>query len=238
VYNPVRFNQPYRNNNKRRARQLDPKAGIKHSDIMRRQGLGQTIPLMGRISTPYGVSAEIFAGEDFTVRSEFINSGNNLGYGVNKKAERVYQVAKGVLYVTYDNNGARNIIQIQEGGTFRAPKGLAHSVSSSNSDVELIVIESSGYMKDWKVLMDEEVVTSTVPSLLATTPDVPATPRRKDQSKAKAAAEQQARKRARSTSPNVAASGKIGVNKIRSSNSANVVGVNPRPGGPGAYSDE
>lgn len=242
-YNPTRAANFYRNTSKRRMRTPPKGSGVKHSDIMRRQGIGQEVPLQGRVTTSTGISAPIFEGGKFTVRTEVINAGNQHPYGVNENSDRVYRVLSGVLYVTVCT-GMQNdpekgvqehkeVRQVQAGSTFQAAKGLRYSVSSSNAEVELLIIEDKNYDKGWKTL-EEGVVRAAENTLSGTTPDSPRPTRRRDQSKAKAAAQAQARKRV----PQPTTSGKVGRNKSGDANSAAVPGVNPMPAGPGAYSDE
>jgi mannose-6-phosphate isomerase-like protein (cupin superfamily) len=252
-YNPVRAKNFYRNTSKRPRRQ-DPHAGIKHSDIMRRQGMGQTLPTEGRQQTPHGFGATIFSGEDFNVRSEIIAAGNNLGFGVNEEADRVYQVIRGPLFVIIEGEqGTKDVLQVQDGGNFRAPRGLKHGVASSGTnDVELLVIESASYADTWQQI--EDGVARTSEDLAAYTnnqaaqqaqiniADAPPA-RRRDQSKAKKQAVKEAAKRRRrqpkmAASPTpaqtAAAGQKVGRNASKNANSGNVQGVNPMPMGPGS----
>ncbi len=241
-YNPVRAAQPYRNTSKRR-RRVDPKAGIKHSDIMRRQGVGQSVPLAGRTRTSHGVGAPIFDGDKFIVRSEVVFAGNSTDYGVNDKADRVYQVTSGVLYATVktgenkDGSPIRENVAVQAGGTFRAPKGVSYCVSTATSDAEILIIEDKGYEKNWTKIEEGTVSEAKNTATLAgETSDAPTQKRRKNQDKAKAAALANAKKRGRSTSPNV--NKRVGVNKTTSSNAPNVSGTNPMPAGAAAYKDD
>src|SRR5690606_14244261 len=96
-YNPARAKNFYKNANRRRKQ--DPHAGTKHSDIMRRQGFGSALPAGNRVATPRGMAATLFDGPNWTARIETIAAGNNLGYGVNHEADRLYSVLSGVLYV-------------------------------------------------------------------------------------------------------------------------------------------
>lgn len=241
-YNPVRAANFYRNTSKARRRNPPPGSGTKHSDILKRQGVGQTVPLNNRTETLHGVGAPIFEGGKFVVRSEVMFAGNATDYGVNEKNDRVYQVNSGVLFATVKvgekNEGGepqaiRDVIEVQAGGTFRAPKGLEYSVATSTGPVELLIIEDKNYDKNWKRLSPGVSSTETSPVLAGATPDRPVQHRRRDQSKAKAQAETAAR--SRGARPQTG--GKIGRNTSIDANAANVRGTNPMPAGPGAYSD-
>jgi hypothetical protein len=159
--------------------------------------------------------------------------GNNSGYGVNPKADRVYQVVRGVLYATAkgETDPQRAILTVQAGGVFKAPKGLEYSVATSTEDTELLIIEDVNYAKTWQPL-EEGVASNAATSLPGAAVDNPLPVRRK-QSKAKEQAVAQARSRGRAanTSP-------VGVSRSQNANSVNVDGVNPMPAGAGAYRDD
>lgn len=270
-YNPTRAN--HRNPSQRRRRKPNPHAGVKHSDIMRRQGFGAGLPADDRAPTPHGIASRLFEGKDFSVTVEAIGAGNRLEFGVNKKADCVFYVLRGTLYIFVEGDppaegekAPHDIFQVAAGGRFSAPRGLRHGVAASGTeDVEVLVVRSAGYEKDWEAL--EQAVTretSTVRTnevalgpepvvgagpLPTETPAVPQQ-RRRDQSKAKAAAAKQASRRARrkpkSQTPapqpqpggqSVTGAANVGHNPSDNPNSGNVNGVNPRPGGAGAYRD-
>ena len=256
-FNPVRAKNFYKNPSRRR-RPADPRAGTKHSDIMRRQGVGLTVPGTNRFGTGTGFASDVFKGKDFTVRSEVLHAGNATGFGFNQEGDRVYQVMRGNLFITVGNDeGGKDIVQIQTGGQFVAPRGMQYNVATSTEDVELLIIETAGYDDTWDE--QEPGVARPVenPTQQSAGPATPTT-RRLDQTKAKqqavAAARQTARRRGRRPAPKVAAgptpavqggggattqtgSSKLGRNTTTNANSGNVTGVSPMPGGPGAFRD-
>lgn len=243
-----------RKNNNKKVRRLDPHAGTKHSEIMKRRGVGVTVPMEDREPTPHGFTAGVFSG-DFVVRHEVIGAGNNLGFGVNKKGDRVIRVSSGQLFVFVsdkENKGNKTILKIIAGRYFRAPKGLKYGLAASGTeDVELMVIESPNYADGWKLL--EEGETREVSNVLAGVHPEEATSvessqlidvdlvetrtkRRRRTSKAKEQALSQARKNKKVSKviPQAAngAGQRVGRNASTNANSATVVGVNPRPSGP------
>ena len=239
-YNPVRAANFRKTGRKRRP--LDPHAGVKHSDIMKRQGLGTTVPMAARTPTPHGFAAEIFACSDFTLRSEVIGAGNSTGYGVNPDGDRVYHVVRGVLFVFVEGkevNGEpqRDILQVQAGAFFKAERDMKHGVAASGTnDVEVLVVESADFAKTWEVLEAGE--TRDISGVLAGgTPQEPSpvgTARRTDQSQAKAQAANMAvqatRRRPRGPAQAAAGPGQPARGgALNNANSATVEGVNPRP---------
>lgn len=241
-----------RNKRGRKRRPVDVHAGVKHSDIMKRAGLGGTVPLEDRRQESYGFSAAVFNAENFTVRSAVIGAGNNLGLGVNPEADRVFRVQRGVLfaYVVTDTiidqdsgeeSYQQDILQVQEGSLFRAPRGMKYAVASSGTaDVEVLIIEDKDYDKTWQPL-GEAVMRPVSGMMTGATPSEPipmGQRRTSDQARSRQVAAQQAARRQRRRQPRgpVAAANaaghvapQIGANAATNANSANVVGVNPKP---------
>jgi mannose-6-phosphate isomerase-like protein (cupin superfamily) len=219
---------------------------------MKRQGLGGTVPLEDRKPESFGFSAKVFEGDQFVMRSAVIAAGNNLGLGVNEESDRVFRVQRGTLFAyvvtetikdpdSGEESYKQDILQVQEGSLFRAPKGLKHSVASSGTaDVEVLIIEGPNYDATWQALGEvtqraaEGMITGVTPAN-----PVPVGSRRvEQQQRTREVALAQATKRNRRRQPRgpvtaANAAGQVaapvGRNAADNANSANVVGVNPMP---------
>lgn len=240
-HNPVRAKNFYKNNKKQRI--LNPHAGTKHSDIMKRQGSGFTTAMSGRTSTPYGFSACVFEGKNFVVRSEYLGAGNSWGFGVNEKGDRLYRVNTGILFVTVETDGVSQLLTIQPGGTFQAARGTKHCIATSTSDVELIVVESVNYAKNWTIVGAEPAVSGSTVSMVAASSDA-APPRRRDSRKAKAYAASLSRDKGRKVSPNRPGfsnplpQSAIKATKATPLMATNAKGVNLKPAGARAFAED
>ena len=235
-YNPARASG--RANKKRK--RYDPHAGTKHSDILRRKGVGFDATSQDREKTRHGFTSPVFSCASYTQRYVCLFAGNNTGVGVNPKADRSIRVQVGTLFVTFVNSvketdeegkvTVRDVATIQkfsEGYNVPLPKGTRYSLASSGtSNVEMIVTETTGYQKTWKELEDAVV---TEPESVMVVPPRTATQRRpRGESKARQQALLMSGKK-----QDLAAEAE---NRKRTSldnvNSSAVVGVNPRPSGP------
>jgi len=238
---------------RKQRKQALPRQGTKHSDIMRRNGLGTTLPMDARLYSRSGMAALLFSGKDFVVRGELLAAGNATSYGFNPKGDRMYLVRDGALFVTFeDAEGNKQIKQFQSGSSFSAPAGTKHCVGSSGTaDVEILVIESAKYGDKWQEL--EAGVGSGLPqnAVLAVGPQpIPARTGDIDKAKRAAVAERVSRNRRQPKSAELTAaqrgqagprtvtgSQNIGRNTASNPNSGNVTGVNPMPSGPGGFRD-
>lgn len=237
-YNPTRA-AGGRNN--RKDRKLDPHAGVKHSDIMRRKGVGLHASSSERIDTLHGFTTIDFSCESFVQRFACIYAGNNTGIGYTDDGDRVVRVQAGILFVTFLNKvketfddgdeeirDVQEIKQFQAGHTVCLPKGTRYSLASSGTaNVELLITETANYQDGWKEL--EAATVNTPESIMFVPPRVAAAQRRP---RIESKAYQQAQQR-RAGKKQVAAAAET---RRRSSNenvnSSTVVGVNPRPSGP------
>lgn len=255
-FNPVRAKNFYKTGRKRLPQQ--PHAGVKHSDIMRKQGLGATLPQHQRVVTTTGYAALIHGGDGFTFRHQLLASGNASGVGVNAGQDRVYYVTRGVLYVIIqDENGQQDYLQVQEGGNFSAPAGVRHGIATSGtSECSLLIVEDSGYEANWQQLsegthaehmhpLEAAAAPEAMPYVLGSGDAVPSG-RREDQSKAKEQATLIARRKQRRQPKKMSAAGRpaaggqqgqqsitgavrVGRNAATNANSSNVDGVSPMP---------
>lgn len=239
---------PHRHSKKRTRTQPNSRFnGTKRSDIARRQGLGAAVTISSEDRTAHGYANEVFKSKKFTVRNELIAAGNAYPFGKNAKQDRVYHVISGTLVVTHDNGDETVVTKFPPGNAFVAERNKAYSVASMNAPVELVVVEDTGYAKNFKI-EQQGVVAPVDEEIFSAGPTAPATARRKDQSKAKSQAITAAKKRARKTKPKLSAGPtqavtgpgigqSVGRNITTNANSHAVDGVNPMPGGPGAYRD-
>lgn len=228
-YNPNRaanFNAP----NQRKQYVPKPGDGIRHSDIMRRAGVGGLTLGAAALRTPtqFGYQSPIFEGKDFIVRFEVLFPGNSTALGSNKLADRHIRVCRGSVYVTFEQDKERIVQHIKVGGEFTATRGMKYALATSGSEeVELLVVESVGYEKNWKEL-EEAVVKGNggVPAIVE--PTVPVRTNR-DSSKEKEYALSQAIERNKRVP--------AGPEKRPVSDASASVGVNLRPGGPGSFGE-
>lgn len=219
-YNPVRAAAGFRQN---RRKPQDPHSGIKHSDIVKRGGIGITAPMnVGKVNTNTGFSSNIFAGEGFVVRHESVYAGSSVGFGVNDTGDRVIHVLRGSLFAVVESNGSTINQQIHVGGHILAPRGYKHGYATSGTlDCEILIIETPKYFDGW-VSLTPGVVSNNAPTHSVPT-ETAAPLRERDNSQAKLQAEMSARSKGKRRPKTVSEA----ANNI---NSANQLGVNPRPG--------
>jgi mannose-6-phosphate isomerase-like protein (cupin superfamily) len=259
-FNPVRAANFHRNRGKGTRHPNDPHAGTKHSDIVRRQGLGVTVPFSSRIATPSGFAATLMATDKFVVRSEVIGAGNHQGLGRNAKHDRMLILRVGSLFVQVNevDKGSDEPVatfhRLQEGSHFCIPRGTTHKIAASGTeDAEVLFIEEPHYQRGFEYYEQPEVRgLSPESTLTAAAPDArlgPVSTRRIDQTIAKTQAVQAAQsarrrrpgKRVGTPMPSGAqtVSGEVNVGRhAPEANSSNVVGVNPRPMGAAGFSPE
>lgn len=250
-FNPVRAKN-WNKRNGRTRRPLDPHAGTKHSDIVRRSGMGATIPLENRQQTESGFMASIMETEGFSVRQEMIRAGTSIGYGHHLEANRVIRVLDGMLFVfEVGADGERQTRPLNVGGYFQAPAGKEYGYATSGTaDAEILIIETPNYRAGWESL-EEGVISTNQPEVFVAPPqdDLTKPERRpREQSRAKEQAMRSARRKVRrqpkrTTSaaprgPSPSGAKQIGRNASTNTNSSNVDGVNPQPLGAGAYKQD
>lgn len=235
-YNPARAS----GKSNKKQRRFDPHAGTKHSDILRRKGVGFDATSAQRENTRHGFTSPVCSFEGFVQRYVCLFAGNNTGVGVNSEGDRSIRVMTGVLYVTSiskiketDEEGEvtiRDVGEIKEyapGYTVSLKRGTRYSLASSGTtNVEMLITETPGYQDTWKEI--EGAVVAPQEDIILVAPRTSQTRRPRGESKAKLAAlkmsgkkvdlQANAETRRRTSGENV--------------NSSAVVGVNPRPSGP------
>ena len=130
---------------------MNPHAGTKHSDIVRRTGVGQALPA-DRKRTLTGYGAETFRGDDFTVRYELIAAGNAHPLGINTKRDRVVHVLEGQLFVQLaiptEDSVEHKYVSVLAGGQYVAKAGTIHALGDSGTgDVSVMVVEPAASLK-------------------------------------------------------------------------------------------
>jgi hypothetical protein len=237
-FNPVRAASFYKN--RKGTRHPDnPHAGTKHSDIVRRQGLGVTIPMADRTATATGLAAVLMANDKFVVRSEVIGSGNHLGLGMNKKQDRLLIIRVGSLFVQVNNEEnpqESTFHRLQMGAHIKLPAGLVYKIAASGTeDSEVLFVEEPDYAAGFEYLERPETRGLSAESVLTGNTPFVTSERRTDQSVAKAQAVETATRTARRRPAKLGAAVAAAVTNA---NSVSVQGVNPRPMGAAALSDE
>jgi hypothetical protein len=208
-----------------RRENMDVNAGIRHSEIVKREGVARGVPTDAkRTNTAHGLAYELFDCQAFQVRHEVLYAKNSTGVGINDEGDRVVIVQRGVLFATVeDEKGNLVYRQLQVGGVLQAKRSTRYALASSGVDsVELLVIETPDYDKTWKVLGDPVVTEGAENQLASATSLVTAVAPRN------AALDAKTREQA------AAASGqpvRVATKKAAGGPDT-VLGVNPRPSGP------
>lgn len=232
-YNPVRA-QNF-NKTKRPKSDIDVNAGTKHSDIVKRDRIGNSLLINSKVYTKHGVSAELFNGK-FVVRAEVLGAGNSLGTLINEDKDRVVLVKEGILWVTVGES-TQVPTRLTDGAYFVAYKGIKYSLSSDGkSNVELVFIEEPDYASSVTVLSEGCVRIMDTSVIENNTEDISIKARRADSSLAKEASVALAstRTQRRQKRPNF----EVATTLTASANSAEYIGVSPKPLGAEAFGDE
>jgi hypothetical protein len=227
-YNPHLSANFYKTTQPRHA--PDFRAGTTHGEIMKRHGIGSTLPNQNRVNTATGIAVELFSGP-FVVRSELMSAGNSSGKIVNSKKDRVILVQKGTLCVLVNKEEIPR--QIKAGNVFVAKKKEEYEIATlGNTDVELVFIEEPDYASNVKVLSEGNVRAMDTSSLMSGLEETtPPRVRTSDQSKSLEASLEIAKVR-NSKKENTHKTINI---LVDSPNSDAVLGISPKPLGPGAF---
>jgi mannose-6-phosphate isomerase-like protein (cupin superfamily) len=209
-----------------------PGAGITHSEIMKKHGGTSYAPAGNKKQSVHGYSIDLFSNDVFCTRFDVIHSKNNTGLGVNPDGDRTFLVVKGTAFVTVEIEGVRDILRLQPGNCFHAPRNTIYAVATSGTDgVELHVVETLGYATTWKQLdaptIGEVIDFSAVQTMATQSVRRGPDPRTVAQAQDMAAAADLRRRTPKKQS----------AGPVASANSANVLGANPRPGGVGAFEE-
>ena len=119
--------------------------------------------LVGLDKAEFGFTKELLSNKKFTTRFETLTKGNNRGYGVNPKGDRLIYVISGSLFVSHE--GEDKVVEcsaIHAGLYFSAEAGKKHGyATSATQDVSILVVESANYEKNWEELTAPIVVQPT-----------------------------------------------------------------------------
>lgn len=224
-YNPTRLD-PNRNHQRPSP---PPGSGLAHSDIVRKHQAPSFMPAGMRSQTPHGYHVPLFECDAFTTRYEVFYSKNATGVGMNPEGDRTLMVLRGFLYADMEReDGTFETVKLQEGHSLNVPRGKKFSLATSGVDnAELVVTETKDYAKTWQQLTDPTFGdTFAIPTAgVQSAPTVvrrgadPVTMQQAEDIKE----ETMVRRRRAAAGSKPAPSG--------NANSANAIGVNPRPGG-------
>lgn len=242
-YNPIRAKGT---NFAKKKKVVYKNHGSRHSDIVRKRGVGVAHPLGSTERTFSGFKSESFRCDNFVQYYERLDAGNNKGFGINRQGDRVIFLVSGSLFVTKGsvdekgNCGDKDTVRVAQGGYIKLPRGTGYEIATSGTmDVEMIVTETPDYDKTWEPLGDITIREVTDKAVMTPKTETPVTKRRDpSESRAMRAAQkiekQKRKKRARQGKVNQSSpsgEGKPSVKAESSSgniNSSTTIGVNPK----------
>lgn len=221
MYNPTRNNK-----STPRPRSQPPLgSGITRAQIMQKHASPSSIPSGDRTPTPHGYSVKLLATEQFVTRYEVMFQSQSTGFGVNEEADATAFVVRGILYAFVENEGQREMVKLPQGNFIHLRKGSKFGLATgSDEGVELYFTETPDFAKTYKSLEAPVIGQFQAPSFVEN--DVPKSIRMRDE-KSYVHAQTQADNRGRRRQTE-------GKAPARNANSANVIGVSPRPSGPPA----
>lgn len=246
-YNPNR----QKNALAKRQRKLDPRAGLRYSEVVSRFGPGAATidDARSKVDTDRGWRVEIHKGDEFEMIYEFICSRNATGKIRNEDQDRAIRVLGGMVFLTIGSE----VFELRAGSSYSFPKGVEYQLATSGDfDAEVIFCQGVDYEENIEQLTppDLNAVTKT---RLPTEP-LPGPPR-VDNGKAQEQAERiKARRAAREVRKKLALQNSGGAEEAASPEAQvkktppprrgraplaaqQVVGVNPRPIGAGGYNE-
>lgn len=229
VYNPARMD---RNKKRKRA----PHGGLSHNELLRRRRSPTKISSTKRENDVHGFRSQLFVCDEFEQYYQCIYAKNNTGFGVNKTGSKNMRVMQGSVFVTIGQVDDKNKVGEQHTNVYRSgdfislPKGTGYALATgADSEVELLVTETSNYKKDWQPLGDILINTTSNNIFQVENPQGQKlryhAHGRSDKSIAaaqKVAAQKQQHRR----------TGRRRNSQADNANSSTVMGVNPRPSGP------
>lgn len=206
-----------------------PGSGLAHSDIVRKNQAPSFMPVGSRVVTQHGYMIPIFECESFKTRYEVFYSRNATGTGVNPSGDRTIMVLRGSIYADVElENGVFETVKLQEGHSLNVPRGKKHALATSGVDnAELFITETVDYEKTWEQISPPTIGNEIVlPELqMQSAPTVvrrgnnPVTMQQAEDIKEQAITRRQRASVGSTTAP------------AGNANSANTIGVSPRPGG-------
>jgi mannose-6-phosphate isomerase-like protein (cupin superfamily) len=223
-----------------RRRQADPKAGKRHSDIVRAMGpRGTNIEdIRNRQSTPHGWKIPYHQGEEFEMYYEYLCARNGTGVIRNDEHDRCIRILVGMLFVTRDSQ----ITTLYAGQAVVMEKGSEYELATSgDTDAELLVCQGANYAATVEQVTQP---TKTNPVMTQGPKEAPSRDSRVDPERAKQTALMMKADRERRKQP---VQKKTVVNELGQEVPApsgkaplpgqSVIGINPKPVGAGGYGD-
>ena len=243
-YNP-RIHGTGEHAGRKRPRHFDPRAGARHTTVVGQRGpVGiSPVDIQNKVSTSSGWRISYYEGDTFEVYYELICARNSIGRVKHPSKDRCVRVLSGKLFIVSDGK----IDSAVANQVCSFPKNVEYEFASSGeSDVEILVIQESGYAKDLEQITPSEAVNShAVTPFLDHQPSLPKVS--SERAEAEAARLREARmtknreKRQRSPVPK-RVNDTTPVATMPTNRPAltgqQVVGVNPRPIGAGGFRDE
>lgn len=255
-YNPDRQRAGTRLSQK--VRRLDPRAGVKVSDIIKQRGpqAATLNDIQHKQNTLRGWKVVIHEGDQFEMVYEYICARNASGLIRHNSLDRALRVLAGELYITVGDE----VAVLKSGDSYSLPAKLEYQFGTSGSfDTEVMFCQGPKYEDTLEQLVDSE---ATNADLLLKLPNEVAPQQTSFDPISRAKAQQHADKLAydrhrREIIRRQAASGKStadlnsetvssGSEVVKAPTSGRkaplagqqVVGVNPRPIGAGGYTDQ
>lgn len=140
----------------RRERRLDPRAGVRHSDIVAGRGpeSASIVDVRDREPTSRGWKVVIHRGDEFEMIYEYICARNATGL-VKSEQDRAVRVLSGEIFVTVNGHQTR----LHGGLSFSLPKNTEYEMATSGvGDVELIFCQGPNYEETLEQLTAPEAV--------------------------------------------------------------------------------
>ena len=145
----------------KRQRRLDPRAGVKASDIRARYGpqAATVEDVRNKTNTPRGWRVMIHKGDAFEMVYEFICSRNATGIIVNHDHDRAVRVLGGEIYLTLEEN----IIPLRAGESYSLEAGLEYQLATSGSfDAEVMFCQGPDYEETLEQLSEPQALNASM----------------------------------------------------------------------------
>lgn len=145
----------------KRQRRLDPRAGVKASDIRARYGpqAATVDDVRQKVNTPRGWRVEIHKGDQFEMLYEFICARNATGIVVNREHDRAIRVLGGEIYLTI----GKEIIPLRQGESYSLEAGLEYQLATSGSfDSEVMFCQGPNYEETLEQLSEPQAINSNM----------------------------------------------------------------------------
>jgi mannose-6-phosphate isomerase-like protein (cupin superfamily) len=156
-YNPNR----QKGTTPRRQRRLDPRAGLRFSEVVSRYGpsAATIVDVRNKVDTSRGWRVDIHKGESFEMAYELICARNSTGMVKNEDQDRAIRVLAGLLYVTI----GEEMFELQAGSSYSFPMGTEYQLATSGDfDSEVIFCQGPDYEDNLKQLSPPDAVSASM----------------------------------------------------------------------------